>query len=224
VDQMHAECQAKHNHKVILAIRNSTCLDLETVRRVMHDNIVDITAYDYFVYVNCGTSGPARKWASLPWTDVFIDKLSEQVKMSGISINCRGPVHIQSMAFALDRVGLDIVRNSSAIFDCVKIPPLPGQTEVRHIINKYERGMSRVIMAHGYGIASLIKPTVIFLQNITDCRKDENYKDQWMTDQMNLDYGRVLDLEETVFSKTSRVMSEGTKKELNFTLIVNWSW
>lgn len=224
VDRMHAECQSKYKHQVILAIRNSTCLDLETVRRVFHDDIVDIDSYDYFVYANCGTSGPARKWANLPWTDVFIDKLSDTVKMSGLTVNCRGPPHVQSMVYALDRVAIAIMKKSRAIFDCVKEPPNLGIKEANQIINRYERGMSREIMNAGYGVASIIKPIVLNTKSVSACRANDDYRDQWMTNQMNTDYGRLLDLEDTVFFKTSRIMSEATKKELNFTLEVNWSW
>jgi len=231
VDAMHHECMTRYAHPVLLAIRNSTCLDLETVRRVMHDTdifhgIDGISSYDYFVYANCGMSGPARQWAGLPWTDILIAKLSDQVKMVGMTINCnRGPVHVQSMVYALDRVSIKIIRTSNAIFDCVKEPPKKNSTkEAHYIINRYERGMSRIILEAGYGIASVLKPTVVVAANVSVCQGDANYQDQWMTDQMMSNYGRVLDLEETVFFKTSRLMSETTKKDINFTLKVNWSW
>ena len=58
VDHMHRTCQEQFGNKVLLIVRTKNeCYDLETVRRVMHDGVVDIDAYDYFVYANCGTSG-----------------------------------------------------------------------------------------------------------------------------------------------------------------------
>lgn len=102
IDALHIKCQ-EHGHQVIMATRNNTCWDLETVRRVMHDDIVDLNQYDYFVYVNCGTSGPSRLWADLPWTDLLLERLNAKVKMSGLTLSCAtSDPHIQSMVYALD--------------------------------------------------------------------------------------------------------------------------
>lgn len=52
--------------------------------------------------------------------------------------------------------------------------------------------------------------------------KDPAFKDMWYIYTMGRDYGRVLNLEDTVFFKTSRMMSKSTAKDINFTLDVNW--
>jgi hypothetical protein len=186
VDRMHEACYEGYGNKVILAIRNNTCLDLESVRRVMRDNIVDIDSYDYFIYVNCGTSGPSRAWADLPWTDVLLEKLSDKVKMSGLSINCEfGKPHIQSMVYALDRVSLKLIReNDNVIFDCTKklsqtLAPRPRRRrkkktltrEQEIVIGEYEIGMSTLLLENGYGIASLIYPTVLFNDSTNACKQ-----------------------------------------------------
>jgi hypothetical protein len=226
VDRMHEACNKEYGSKVILAIRNNTCLDLESVRRVMRDNIVDIDSYDYFVYVNCGTSGPSRAWADLPWTDVLLEKLSDKVKMSGLSLNCQreGESHIQSMVYALDRVSLKLIReNEDVIFDCVKKPsPDPDELVGDYIIDAYEIGMSTLLFEHGYGVANLLYPTVRFKDNKNTC--NDTHVDPWLTDRMMANFGRVLDLEDTVFFKTSRLISKATAKEINYTLEVNWAW
>jgi hypothetical protein len=122
IHKLNENCQTR-GHQVIMAVRNNTCRDLESVRRVIHDNIVDIDSYDYFVFANCGTTGPSRKWADLPWTDIFIEKLTDRVKMSGLTLNCgTGTPHIQSMVYALDPKGLQIIKNSNVVFDCKKEP------------------------------------------------------------------------------------------------------
>lgn len=48
VEELHRQCQ-EHGHSVILALRNNTCLDLETVRVALYDGYVDVPSYDYFV-------------------------------------------------------------------------------------------------------------------------------------------------------------------------------
>lgn len=226
INQLNRLCQS-FGHFVRLAIRNNTCLDLDTVRLVLHDGKsigVDIDSYDYFVYANCGTTGPSRKWADLPWTDVFIEKLNDNVKMSGLTINCGGPIHIQSMVYALDRTAINIIRQSRAIFDCIE-EPLPDQKLSHYIINRYERGMSREILSNNYGISPIINPIVFMEGNKSECDKyGDTYRDQWMTDKMKKDFGRVLDLEDTVFFKTSRLISKKTAEEIKFPLTHSWSW
>jgi hypothetical protein len=41
---------------------------------------------------------------------------------------------------------------------------------------------------------------------------------------MMSDFGRVLELDETVFYKTSRILPPEAAREINFTLKVNWAW
>ena len=225
ITELNKDCLA-HGHQVVLAVRNNTCLDMESVRRVLHDGLVDLDSYDYFVYVNCGTTGPSSKWADVPWTDVFIEKLNDQVKMSGLTVNCgRGAPHIQSMVYALDRVALKLIRESTVVFDCVKEPPQEKNYLLQHyIINRYERGLSRVLLQGGYGISPILKPVVLFEANQSTCQNVDHYKDQWLTHKMMSDFGRVLELDETVFYKTSRILPPETAREINFTLEVNWSW
>jgi hypothetical protein len=221
VTELNEDCLA-HGHQVVLAVRNNTCLDMETVRRVLHDGLVDLESYDYFVYVNCGTTGPSSKWADLPWTDVFIEKLNDQVKMSGLTLYCgRGAPHIQSMVYALDRVVLKLIRESTVVFDCVK--ENKNYSTSNYIINRYERGLSKVVLGAGYGISPIIKPTVLFETNKSRCPKHE-YMSQWTTRKMLLDFGRLPELHETVFIKSSRMLPPETAKEINFVLEVNWAW
>lgn len=223
VKKIHEDCMRDHNHQVLLIIRENKCADLETVRRVMQDDVVDIFSYDFFVYANCGSSGPSSKWAHLPWTDLLIEKLNDQVKMSGLSLNCAGDAHIQSMVYALDRKGIEIIKDSYAIFDCRKVFPKNNRTKQKNfIVRRYELGLSYWIMRNGYAISSLINPTVVTMKNRTKCMKDPAFKDMWYIYTMGRDYGRVLNLEDTVFFKTSRMMSKSTAKDINFTLDVNW--
>ena len=57
----------------------------------VYDGPVNATEYDYFLYVNCGVTGPAKEVAALPWTDLFIQKLRSGIKMTGLSHNCDIP-------------------------------------------------------------------------------------------------------------------------------------
>ena len=236
IDALHSKCQ-EHGHQVIMAIRNNTCWDLESVRRAMHDDIVNLNLYDYFVYVNCGTSGPSRLWADLPWTDVLLEKLNDKVKMSGLTLNCgSADPHLQSMVYALDREGLQIIRESDAVFECEEalksFTGPPGFTHANEIdkqdhliISRYESGMGRILMRKGFGVAPIVRPTVVFQSNTSSCQSDAKYNsDLWLVGRMKKEFGRIPRLDEMIFFKGSRVFPDHLAAEINYTLEVNWEW
>ena len=236
IDALHTKCQ-EHGHQVIMAIRNNTCWDLESVRRVMHDDIVDLNLYDYFVYVNCGTTGPSRLWADLPWTDVLLDKLNAKVKMSGLTLNCgSSDPHLQSMVYALDREGLQIIRESDAVFECEEALKTfkgpPGFTHANEvdkrdhlIISRYESGMGRILLQKGFGISPIVRPTAVFQSNASSCQADAKYNsDVWLVERMKKQFGRIPRLDEMVFFKSTRVFPDHLAAEINYTLEVNWEW
>ena len=104
-----------HNsNKVVLISRRDVCYDMEAARLALYGGVhgINVTSYDYFIFVNCGTSGPGGRGGgqlsvlssdeeknsfSLSWTSHFISLLDDQVKMTGLSLNCEQPnnVHIQ---------------------------------------------------------------------------------------------------------------------------------
>ena len=231
IDSMNDQCQNDFGTKVMMVVRNSTCYDLESVRRVLHDGIFteqELLSYDYFVYANCGTSGPSKVWAELPWTDIFIEpmKLNPKVKMTGLTMNCpsgfpRG--HIQSMMYATDRTGLSLIRRkeNGVVYRCNE-----HKDGVQSIILKYELGLSRLMMQYGYAISPIIAPTVIYRDNQTLCQhRDRKYfHDIWTTKTTTKVFNRTLDLDETIFSKTSRIMSGATREQIGYKYRMNWSW
>ena len=104
-----------HNsNKVVLISRRDVCYDMEAARLALYGGVngINVTSYDYFIFVNCGTSGPGGRGGgklsvlssdeeknslSLSWTSHFISLLDDQVKMTGLTLNCEQPnnVHIQ---------------------------------------------------------------------------------------------------------------------------------
>lgn len=245
IDVMNSECQTL-DHSVILVSRKPECMDVESVRRVLMDGVVkNLEQYDYFICtcpnvkltlavsiycltlsfqdVNCGVSGPSKHWARLPWTDAVLAPLNDRVKMAGLSLNCAKGPHVQSMMYAVDRIGLQAIINSTAIFDCADKGLKAGsQEEYTYLIQRYELGLSKAIMNAGYGITSIMGPElVVFKKNKTFC-SEAHRGDRWIAKLQIEDYGRLLDLHETLFFKTSRFMSEATKREINFTLDANF--
>jgi hypothetical protein len=145
-----------------------------------------IPTYDYFVFVNCGVTGPGERnppppssssssssgggARRRPWTHHFVDLLDEEVRMTGLTLNCgtrARDVHVQSMMYAVDRVGLDVIMKSGAVHDCLM------RTEGnRDFINHYERKMGRAILDAGYGLRPLIRHRAdmhVTKSNVRDC-------------------------------------------------------
>ncbi len=98
-----------------------------------------------------------------------MDLLDKRVKMMGLMLNCSTrEVHVQSMVYAVDRVGLDMVMKSGAIHDCLLQPK-------RDFINHYKCKMGRAILDAGYGLRPLIRHradmhvTVSNVQDRTPC-------------------------------------------------------
>ena len=221
IDQLNSDCAKKYGTFVKLLIRNETCYDMESVRVVLNDPVIAANStYDYFVYANCGVTGPAKELAS-NWTSLFTQKLNDRIKMTGITAECANIVHIQSMVYAVDRVGLGVIHNIP--FDCREDERYMALTEpahkVGHIVNRYERQMGVSIMRAGYGIEAFLRPKQYF--------KDDKCTDNdlWLTSHLNETFGgRMPRLQDTLFFKTSRVLTPEIAEEIKFTGKVDWNW
>eukprot|EP00980_Cylindrotheca_fusiformis_P020771 scaffold7755_cov104-Cylindrotheca_fusiformis.AAC.16 len=137
--------------------REDTCYDMGSMYVVL--NTFDLSQYDYFVYLNCGVTGPLF-WnsATISWTRFFTSLLNDQIKMAGLSVNCRQTrsdmTHIQSMAFALDKIGLGIIQTSGAVYDCHKGNTAMTEKDKLDLIGRYEIGMSQAILQSNYSITA----------------------------------------------------------------------
>ena len=227
IQQLDKSCYS--HHRVTLIERDNVCYDMESVRLVMHGNVTNlpILDYDYFFHVNCGTTGPVMPLneTHVPWTSKFIEKLVGNIKMVGISHVCeRVMSHIQSMVYALDKVGLQLIQKSSCVYDCRPfIDALNNVSEsavVGSIINQYERGMGREILEQGYAIASLYRPKTLTKENQGNCTD----KDMWLTTHLNEALGKIPSLGEVMFFKTSRILTKETARLINFTGNIWWNW
>mmetsp|Transcript_20154 Transcript_20154/g.30303 ORF Transcript_20154/g.30303 Transcript_20154/m.30303 type:complete len:352 (+) Transcript_20154:107-1162(+) len=204
-----------NNIYTVLRVDNK-CHDLDTVYTLFYNSSVVIRSYDYFVYVNCGMTGPSPQFSSLPlsWVTRFLDPLSDTVKMSGLSINCfrKNSPHVQSMAYAFDRVGLQIIlEKSNAVFDCRQ--ELKDSNQFNKIVSLYEKGMSKAILDEGYGLASIVWPGIVFWKNRTNC----TLIDRWGEANLKLSFGgRLPFLNETIFFKTSRLLPLEMAELINF--------
>jgi hypothetical protein len=233
IQAMDEACQKENNnnHRIFLTTRQNKCLDLEVLRVALYDapstpTLIQLDAYDYFFYINCGVSGPAKEVASLPWTDIFIEKLRNGVKMTGLSLNCAGGPHIQSMMYAMDQEALQLVMDGGAIFDCLeRYPDFYNKTEnVAHglVVNAYERRMSTLLLQAGYGLDPYLKSQAIFKHNKSQCESE----DLWLGRNLqNLTApGRMPYLNETIFWKSTRYMTPALAQEIGYKAEIKFNW
>lgn len=80
IEEYHQKhCAMKGNKFLRIVVREDVCYDMETVKLILLEGEggVNITEYDYFLYVNCGVTGPVIDdigtvpTGSNPWTYEF---------------------------------------------------------------------------------------------------------------------------------------------------------
>jgi len=153
IEELNEELCADSPYSVEMTLRVNKCYDMESMATFFRKT--DASLYDYFLYINCGMVGPKME-GDEHWTEVFTSRLSDKVKLTGVSINMSFFPHLQSMSLATDRVGLEIIKNSGAVYDCGVMNDVEMNEEERwRIIDRYELGMSRAILEAGYTINSL---------------------------------------------------------------------
>lgn len=96
--------------------RDNSCFDLGAYHAVFSSVGADDPLYKYrrYIFMNASVRGPffpvwARKTC---WSDVYFDRLQGKTKMVGMGYYCpdkEHPSHVQSMLWATDRLGLEVI-------------------------------------------------------------------------------------------------------------------
>ncbi len=177
---------------------------------------IDTSGYSMFMFINCTVRGPFMGLDSTKnWFDVFTSELGGSVQLVGPTINML-PLdsefglaaekkfgakdfypHVQSMAFALGREGMDLLLEKG-------FWSLGKRKSKVDVIVDYEIGLSQILLEHGYAIKSLLpKPGEIrsdsTLHPLANSRSgDVNFRGAYE--------GRTLSPYELIFVKTNRNM------------------
>jgi hypothetical protein len=112
--------------------------------------------YDYYFFMNSGVFGPIIERTEPHWTTVFINKITDLVKLVGTTIVCLpkkdkggyGP-KVEGFFFMTDQIGLDLLKREGTIF-------CNHTNKILAIING-EYGASRCILKHGYSIDCILQ-------------------------------------------------------------------
>ena len=141
------------------------CFDIGTVGWFLLSGLVDIVKYKYFIFLNSSVRGPyiVSYYDNTVWYTIFTNRLNDQIKLVGCTINCEYFPHVQSYLWVLDYDALDLLIRNNTVFNCYDNQ---GAT-----IFYSEIFASRVIVDSGFGIASLMKK-----YQETDFRLEKNHQ------------------------------------------------
>ncbi|KAJ0311020.1 hypothetical protein COL516b_001722 [Colletotrichum fioriniae] len=89
--------------------RDNTCFDMGAIGEVLRKD--DLwKKYKRFITMNASIRGPfLPAWSSSCWSDLYLSKVTETTKLVGMTLNCIPRLHVQSMIFATDDVGMGIL-------------------------------------------------------------------------------------------------------------------
>lgn len=113
--------------------------------------------YDYFIFANASIFGPfLRPDFKGKWTDIFINGLTDDIKLFGSTINTmfkpETNSHVQTYIFSINRETLDfLIEKEIFSFD------VNSYANQRKVIDEKEIKMSRLIIENGGNIGALSK-------------------------------------------------------------------
>jgi hypothetical protein len=156
--------------------------------------------YDYYFFMNSGVIGPITPhyFSENHWTNVFIKKINDRVKLVGTSIVCLpesdraggyGP-KVEGFFFMVDRMGLQLLIDQKDIF-------CNHKNKISAIV-KGEFGLSNCILKNGFSIDCMLPR----YQNI-DWKNHENYKlnNNQFPSRNNSFYGHSINPYDVIFHK-----------------------
>lgn len=158
--------------------------------------------YDYYLFVNSSVMGPFLA-DKTKWIDVYIDGLTDRVKLFGSTINtCQDPMnraHVQSYLFVMDRATLHELINCE-LFSMKKITTTLAET-----VEQKEIRMSRWILERGWNIGSRL-PLYHGVDFTFATTAPSDYPIPFLDDVMYYHYRNILwTNEQLVFIKGNRV-------------------
>jgi hypothetical protein len=155
--------------------------------------------YDYYFFMNSGVIGPIipHYFIETHWTQVFINKINNHVKLVGTTIVCLphndaggyGP-KVEGFFFMVDNVGLSLLINQQNIF-C-------NHPDKYSAIVNGEYGLSNCIFKNGYTIDCMIPK----YQNIDWCDiNNHNLNNNLHPSRKNSFYGESINPYDVIFHK-----------------------
>jgi len=157
--------------------------------------------YDFYFFMNSGVIGPIigpiLSNDFYHWTNIFINKINNRIKLVGTTIVCLphtdaggyGP-KVEGFFFMVDQIGLNLLRNEKTIF-------CNHPNKYSAIVNG-EYGLSNTIFKNGYSIDCMLHK----YQNIDWTNKNNyNLNNNIHPSRKNSFYNNSIDPYEVIFHK-----------------------
>jgi hypothetical protein len=148
--------------------RNNTCFDLGAYAEVLKSNdSALIRQHKRFIMINASLRGPFIPfWSRDCWSNAYLDKLTDEVKLVGMTMNCRGdlPRHVQSMILATDSLGLATLLTPDGIDNC---PQDMNQAVY------FETKLTSLIKANGYKVSVMMAMGNSYEGWVDDCAQGD---------------------------------------------------
>jgi hypothetical protein len=128
------------------------CMDIGTMGWFLSQNITNTTQYKYFFLMNSSIRGPFftpfMEDLGIQWYEIYIRRITDEIKLVGSSISCEVRPHVQSYIMVTDTVGFAILNsNTSSVFKC--------HGSYVDAVHNGEIAASQSILRANYKIASL---------------------------------------------------------------------
>ncbi|KAL0939749.1 uncharacterized protein CTRU02_206359 [Colletotrichum truncatum] len=141
--------------------RENTCFDMGAIGEVLREG--DLwKKYKRFITMNASIRGPfLPMWSFSCWTDLFLSKLTDKTKLVGMTLNCQPRLHVQSMIFATDDIGMGILLDPTIATSASEDDPFGSKDAPVGLSGCYadwnaavhaEVGTTGLIMKSGYDV------------------------------------------------------------------------
>ncbi|KAL7627999.1 hypothetical protein AAE478_002195 [Parahypoxylon ruwenzoriense] len=89
--------------------RPNVCFDLGAFGEVLRED--DLwKKYKRFITMNASLRGPFLPyWSKQCWSDAYLERVTNDVKLVGMTVNCGPRPHVQSMIWATDYIGMELL-------------------------------------------------------------------------------------------------------------------
>ena len=148
--------------------RNNTCFDLGAYAEVLKSNDgALIRQHKRFIMINASLRGPFIPfWSRDCWSNAYLDKLTDEVKLVGMTMNCRSdlPRHVQSMILATDSLGLATLLTPGGIDNCPQDMNQAVYSETR---------LTSLIKADGYKVSVMMAMGNSYEGWVDDCAQGD---------------------------------------------------
>ncbi|TKW55201.1 hypothetical protein CTA1_1249 [Colletotrichum tanaceti] len=150
---------SRENVKIVK--RDATCFDLGAAGQVLREG--DLwKRYRKFILMNASLRGPfLPSWTDSCWSDLFLSKVTDKVKLVGITANCSPRFYLPSMILATDKVGMSLLLDPQAALAASTPDKYGGADDPVGLSGCYdswekavhaEMGMTSIILNGGYGV------------------------------------------------------------------------